>query len=170
VAHCQKGQLDTTSVEEGIAADEKGIRPLAQKSRRGRIDLTAGAGAEDLNCSPMARAADSNSRNVVSAMAALAGLMSAATRVAAGTNSRRSPSCFAANSILKKLTPVRLPPGLARLGTTPSLTGSSPTMKTTGSVEVAALAADMAGTPPLATITLTCRRTKSSASPVSRSN
>jgi hypothetical protein len=41
--------------------------------------------------------------------------------------SRRSSSRFAANSTLKKLTPVRLLPGRARLATRPSLTGSSET-------------------------------------------
>ena len=82
------------------------------------------------------------SLNVVSAVAALAGLTSTATRAAAGTSSRRSSSRFAANSALKKLTPVRLPPGRARLATRPSLTGSSATMKTMGIVVVAALAAN----------------------------
>ena len=43
---------------------------------------------------------------------------------------------------LKKLIPVRLPPGRARLATRPSLTGSSPTTKTIGIVVVAALAAN----------------------------
>src|SRR6476660_9831150 len=69
----------------------------------------------------MAPAACSTSRNVVSAATALAGLTSAATRVAAGTNSRSSPNCFAANSRLRKLIPVRLLPGRARLATRPSL-------------------------------------------------
>ena len=76
---------------------------------------------------------------------ALAGLTSTATRVAAGTSSRRSSSRFATNSSLKKLMPVRLPPGRARLATRPSLTGSSATVKTMGIVVVAALAAS-AGT------------------------
>ena len=40
--------------------------------------------------------------------------------------------------------PVRLPPGRARLATRPSLTGSSPTTNTMGTVAVAALAATTA--------------------------
>ena len=52
-------------------------------------------------------------------------MTSTATRVAPGTSSRRSSSRFAANSVVKKLTPVRLPPGRARLATDSSLTGSS---------------------------------------------
>ena len=96
----------------------------------------------------MARAAGSTSLNVVSVFAALAGLTSTATRAAPGTSSRRSSSRFAVNSPLKKLIPVRLPPGRARLATRPSLTGSSPTMKTMGIVVVAALAANAAAVPP----------------------
>jgi hypothetical protein len=49
--------------------------------------------------------------------------MSTATRVAAGASSRKSSSRLAVNSELKKLTPVRLPPGRASLATRPSLTG-----------------------------------------------
>ena len=63
---------------------------------------------------PMARAAGSKSLNVVSALVTLAGLTSTATRAALGTSSRRSSSRFAANSVLIKLIPVRLPPGRAR--------------------------------------------------------
>ena len=99
-------------------------------------------------CSPMARAAGSMSLNVVSANAGSAGLTSTATRVAAGTSSRRSSSRFATNSALKKLIPVRLPPGRPRLATRPSLTGSSETMKTMGIVVVADLAANAAAVPP----------------------
>src|SRR5262249_22760889 len=104
-------------------------------------------------CSPMARAAACTSLTVVSVIAASAGLTSTATRAAAGTSSRKSSSRFAANSVLRKLMPVRLPPGRARLATRPSLTGSSPTMKTTGIFVVAALAAAAEGGPPVAAIT-----------------
>ena len=44
----------------------------------------------------------------------------------------------------ENIVPVRLLPGLARLATRPSLTGSSPTLKTMGIVVVAALAATAA--------------------------
>jgi hypothetical protein len=53
-------------------------------------------------------------------------------------------SRFAATSAVKKLMPVALPPGRARLATRPSLTGSSLTPKTMGTVVVAALAANSA--------------------------
>jgi hypothetical protein len=73
-------------------------------------------------------------------------------------------------AVSKKLTPVALPPGLARLATRPSLTGSSGTVKTMGIVAVAALAANAGAVPPLVTITATGRRTNSAASDDSRSN
>ena len=93
----------------------------------------------------MARAAASTSLNVVSVVEGLAWLTSTATRVAAGTSSRRSSNRFAANSPLRRLIPDRLPPGLARLATRPSRTGSSGAMKTMGIVVVAAFAAKAGG-------------------------
>ena len=73
---------------------------------------------------PMVRAADSASLDVVSEVGP-AGLTSTQTRVAAGTSSRKSSSRFATNSALRKLIPVRLPPGRARVATRPTPTGSS---------------------------------------------
>src|SRR5262249_11920173 len=63
----------------------------------------------------------------------------------------------------------KLPPGRARLVTKPSLTGSSPVMKTMGIVGVAPLAATTAGGPPTVANTATCRRTNSAANAGSRS-
>jgi hypothetical protein len=71
-------------------------------------------------------------------------------------------------SALKKLKPVALPPGRARLATRPSLTGSSATPNTIGIVAVAALAAIAAGVPDVA-ITATRRRTRSAISAGRRS-
>src|SRR5262245_4292145 len=45
----------------------------------------------------------------------------------------RRPSRLATTSVEKELTPVALPPGRARLATSPNLTGSSPTAKRLGS-------------------------------------
>ena len=94
-------------------------------------------------CIPMARAAGSTSRSVASVMVVLAGSTRTATRAAAGTISRKSCSRFATSSAAKILIPVRLPPGRARLATRPSLTGSSPAMKTIGIVAVAAFTANV---------------------------
>jgi len=65
-------------------------------------------------------------------------------------------------------TPVTFPPGLARLSTRPSSTGSSPTKKTIGIVTVAALAA-CAGTLLSVAITATRLRTRSANSSGKRS-
>src|SRR5262249_33430148 len=98
-------------------------------------------------CRPMMRAAGSTSRRVASVWTVLVGLTSIATRAALGNSSRRSSSRFAANSVVRKPMPVRFPPGRARLATRPTLTGSSPVMKTMGIVDVAALAANIEGIP-----------------------
>ena len=126
---------------------KKGSRLTKSASGRSRTKVAKAASISRLVlalrtwiCSPMARPAGSTSLNVVSAVG-LVGLTITATRAAPGTSSRSSSSRFAVNSALKKLIPVRLPPGRARLATRPSLTGSSPTLKTMGIVAVAALAA-----------------------------
>src|SRR6187431_2536105 len=75
-----------------------------------------------------------------------------AIRTAAGTNSCRISSRLATSSELKKLIPVRLPPGRARLVTRPSRTGSSATAKTIGIVTVAALAAIVVAVFPIVAI------------------
>src|SRR5215475_9402907 len=116
----------------------------------------------------MARAAAGTSLNVDSVLVAVAGLTSTLTRAAAGTSSRRRSSRFAVTSAAKILIPVALPPGLARLATRPSLTGSSLTTKTIGIVVVAAFAAN-AATGVDEAITETWRRTNSAASAGNRS-
>ena len=42
-------QVEPAGCEKGVAADEEGVGPLAHKSCEGRIDLSAGAGVEDLD-------------------------------------------------------------------------------------------------------------------------
>ena len=65
--------------------------------------------------------------------------------VALGTTSRRSSSRFGSSATFKLATPVRLPPRWLRLATNPRSTGSTPMLKTTGMVVVAAFAATAAG-------------------------
>ena len=79
-----------------------------------------------------------------------------------------APSASTPTRVLKKLTPVTLPPGRARLATSPSPTGSA-TPKTIGIVAVAAFAATRRNVTRVATITATRRRTRSAASAGSRS-
>src|SRR5262249_52120435 len=140
VARRQVDQLDPSADEKRVGANEECVGPLAHQTCEGRIDLPAGAGIEDLDFQSY-RASASTPLSVVSG-AGQAGLTSTATRVAAGTSSRRSSSRFAVNSIVRRLIPVRFPSGRARLATRPSLTGSAPVKKTMGIVVVAALAAD----------------------------
>ena len=134
----------TPSVEEGVRADDRG----ASGRSRTRVAKAAsisrlGAGVENCDLQPDGASSRLHvSFDVDSVFAGLAGLTSDRNTSAAGTNSRSSSSCFAASSRLKKLIPVRLPPGRARLATRPSLTGSSPLTKTMGIVVVAALAAN----------------------------
>src|SRR6185436_14952824 len=99
-------------------------------------------------CSPIACAASGMSRSVLSVDGILAGLTSTAIRTAFGTKSCRSRNRLAASSELKKLMPVALPPGRARLATRPSRIGSAGTLKTIGIVAVLdryVLAFDVAG-------------------------
>src|SRR5262252_4783636 len=64
-----------------------------------------------------------------------------------GMSSRRSSNRFAPSSAKMNVTPVTLPPGLLRLFTRPSLTGSPPAVNTIGMVAVAALAASPDASP-----------------------
>ena len=85
-----------------------------------------------------------------------------------GTSSQSSSTRLAANPC--RLTPVRLPPGRARLATRPIATGSPSVWKTTGIVEVACFAASAEASPPSVTITSTLRPTRSAAKAGSRSS
>jgi hypothetical protein len=76
---------------------------------------------------------------------------------------------FAATSYVKRLMPVRLPPGRLRLATSPTRTASLTAENTTGIVCVAALAANAAGGPPAVNSTATRRSTSSAASALNRS-
>src|SRR5204862_7972770 len=64
-----------------------------------------------------------------------------AISLTSGTSSEISWRRLGLSSTAKKVTPVRLPPGRARLATRPSATGSPQPVKTIGIVEVAAFAA-----------------------------
>jgi len=74
---------------------------------------------------------------------------------ALGMSWRRSSSRFAPNAAKNRVTPVALPPGLLRLSTKPTLTGSPPAVNTIGMVAVAAFAANPETSPPVAAITTT---------------
>ena len=103
MARRQVDQLDTPAVEEGVAADEEGVGPLAHKSCEGRIDLAAGAGVEDLDLQPHGASSRFHVSHRGLRIGSTAGLTSTATRAAAGTSSRSSSSRFAANSRIEKI-------------------------------------------------------------------
>ncbi len=75
----------------------------------------------------------------------LFGFTSRAITPAWGTSSESSSSRLGISSTARMLTPVRLPPGRARLATRPAPTGSAPMTKTIGIVEVALFAASAEG-------------------------
>jgi hypothetical protein len=93
------------------------------------------------SCSPRVRAAACASFVVDAVSAGLAGLTSKATIVAEGINSCINSRRFAASSSPSEVMPVILPPGLFRLSTSPSATGSPAVKMTIGIVVVAAFAA-----------------------------
>jgi hypothetical protein len=86
-----------------------------------------------------------------------------------GTSSDSSSSSLGISSVVTRLTPVRLPPGRAKLATRPDSTGSVPVWKTIGIVEVALFAANAEESPPSVTITSTWRSARSAANARSRS-
>ena len=109
----------------------KGSRPTKSASGRSRTKLAKAAliswlllASRIWICNPIARAAGSRSFRAISVDAVFDGLRSTSTRAAVGNSSRRSSNRFPSNSLVKKLIPVRLPPGWARLATRPRLTGS----------------------------------------------
>src|SRR5262252_2355484 len=99
-----------------------------------------------------------------SAAGGKSGLMSTPIRATPGTRSRNNPSRFGSIRLVNRVTPVTFPPGRLKLSTKPALTGSPPIPNTIGIVVVAAFAASPEGSPPAATMTATCRPTRSAAS------
>src|SRR5262249_17784107 len=98
------------------------------------------------------------------------GLTRKPSTAALGTSSCSNSTCLAAKSLSRKLTPVMLSPGWARLATTPSLSGSPPIAKTMGMVwGTTGLALTTEPVPPVATKTFTPRRTRSLANAGTRS-
>ena len=82
---------------------------------------------------------------------------------AEGTISRNNPSRFGSSKLVKRVIPVAFPPGRLKLVANPYFMGSPPRMKTIGMVDVAALAAWAAFSPPPVARTVTPRRTNSAA-------
>jgi hypothetical protein len=133
----QLDHLDTPGNQESIGPDEpdrvlggnKGDRdrrgcrpPTPAVDRFGSRELVRRQvtviAAGPITAAAAAKAA--STRNVDAAFVASAGLTRTATRTARGSSSCSRSSRFAANSPMKKLIPVMLPPGRARLATRPA--------------------------------------------------
>ena len=93
----------------------------------------------------------------------LAGFTTTAMRFTRGRASCSNSSCFASTSGAKNVSPVMLPPGLARPSTSPVASASPEIAITIGIVVVAFFAASVAGVPPV-TSRSTLERTISPAS------
>jgi hypothetical protein len=52
VARRQDGKLHAAADKKSVASDEEGIRTLARKGGKGRIDLTDRSGVEDMDLQP----------------------------------------------------------------------------------------------------------------------
>ena len=117
------------------------------EGREGGVDLAFGAGLQKIELHPL-RARRFLHVSIMRSACGLFGFTSRAITPACGTSSDSSSSRLGISSAVSMLTPVRLPPGRARLATRPAPTGSPPPMKTIGIVEVALFAASAAAVPP----------------------
>jgi hypothetical protein len=97
------------------------------------------------------------------------GFMRTAIRLTPGVTSLSNSSHFPTRSLVTLDNPVTLPPGRAKLLTSPSAIGSPTTPNTIGTVVVACLAARAATVPPAVRMTSTLRATSSAARTGSRS-
>ena len=145
MARRQVRELDAPAGEKGVGRDEEGVGPLAHEGAKAASISRLVLALRIWICSPMARAAAPRLSTVVSAVASIGRIDEHGHSSGAGQHfaQQLQPLCRQL-SRLKKLMPVRLPPGRARLATRPSATGSSATAKTIGIVVVAALAANAA--------------------------
>ena len=114
------------------------------------------------------RAAASFASTTCGGFAGLPSLNNAPTRWSPGSASWQISSRLPISSLLNKDRPVMLPPGRARLATSPSPTASMLAAMTIGIVDVASFAAFVAGNNAV-TMTSGLRRTNSAASAGSRS-
>ena len=161
IARRERSKLNTPADEERVGANEKCVGPVAHEGSEGRLDLAAGAGVEDLNLQSdgACRFRYLSQRGLGDGSIGRINQHGDTNRLGHQLVQQTQPLDLDLGG--KKLMPVALPPGRARLATRPNLTGSSPTPKTIGIVVVAALAASAAMLQAGVAITATRRRTKS---------
>src|SRR5215475_7739326 len=164
IARCEKHQLDPTRGKQWAAAYEQGIRPIMCERGKGGFDLAVVARLENACLQPHCAGCRFNFFQIPSSNLRIARVNQYCQSLDARHELAQRPNRFAPSSRMKKFAPVRFPPGLPRLATSPSRTGSPPTVKRIGIFDVAALAANADEGPPVAAMTATRRRTRSAAS------
>ena len=140
--------------EEGIAETHSASAAPLAASMLGMI--SSAFMTSSLNASRPSRTAAAWTRSISNLMRGLSALPRTATRLRAGTTSRNSSSLRPPRSVCMFDRPVTLPPGRARLATSPVPTGSPAEAKTIGIVDVAFLT-DMVAAVPAVTMTSTLR-------------
>ena len=142
-------QLDDPVPEEGAAADEQRIWPIARKRREGGIYFGDGAGVENPDLQSHGVRCRFHVAPVGCGNRRFGRIEQHGYPLDRRHQRAQNSSRLVASSAEKKLTPVALPPGRERLVTRPSLIGSSGTRNTMGVVVVAFTAATEAARWPL---------------------
>ena len=137
----QLDQLDTPAGEGRAGADEKGVGPLAHKSRECRIDLAAAAGVEDLDLQPHGAGGRLDVSQSWTSVSRIGRIDEHGHTSRSGHQLAQEFQPLCRQLDREKIDPCQVAARPGRLATRPSLTGSSPTTKTIGIVVVAALAA-----------------------------
>jgi hypothetical protein len=133
VARRQLDDQPAMGVRNGIGGNDQSGRALAAEPHHRRLDLGWLADRRRDHSTAnfcAAAAAESNSRREVT----LSGLIRTATCPTPGAISLSTSRSFAPTLVSKTVKPVRLPPGCARLCTSPSATGSALPMNMMGTV------------------------------------
>src|SRR5262245_3106141 len=157
----QRDELFAPPVEVWVGGDHQRTGPLLGERGEGWLQVTVDAGVLNYNLQPKRLPRDCRGRQLRLGVHTCR-VHQQTHYCHPGSISRSSSNCFPTNSPARLATPVALPPGRLKLATSPSLTGSTATLKTIGILFVAAIAA-CAAEPLKATITATGRPTSSAA-------
>ena len=142
MAKRQCGELFAPTDKESVGDDQQRAGLKSRQFGKDRFDVAYGTRMQDMELQPELTGCDLQFFGLSLGSRGSAGFTRCAMILAEGTTSCTSSSRFGANTTPNVVTPVRLPAGLFKLATNPSLTGSSPVKKTIGMVVVAAFAAN----------------------------
>ena len=144
MARRQRHELLAPAVEERIGADEERAGLQLDEGGEGGVDLAFGAGLQDMELHPLrARRFLHVSHHALGTR--IVRVHQQGDHAGLGNQLGKQLQPLGHQLGDRMLKPVRLPPGRARLATRPAATGSLPTMKTIGIVEVAFFAASAEG-------------------------